>query len=54
MSEKPSRWIRLKWAILGKPVTYEEHRNAQASHYYDARVSAQLELRNQRFEAGQF
>ncbi|MEV5069331.1 hypothetical protein MRBLMI12_000903 [Microbacterium sp. LMI12-1-1.1] len=52
MSEKPSRWIRLKWAILGKPVTYEERCNAQASHFSDARVIAQSEVRHQRFHVG--
>jgi hypothetical protein len=54
MSEKPSRWIRLKWAVFGKPVTYEEVRNAESSQFRDARVLAQTEMRNHRFQSGQF
>lgn len=54
MTEKPTRWTRLKWAILGKPVTYEEQRAAQGTHYTDARVVAYAETRSHRFHAGGF
>ncbi|MGU3646977.1 hypothetical protein ACLBXX_18620 [Microbacterium sp. C23T] len=53
-SEKPSRWIRLKWAIFGKPVSHEEYRNAQSSSYRDARVVGHYETRDARFHAGGF
>jgi hypothetical protein len=54
MAEKPSTWTRIKWAILGKPVSYEEQRAAQASQFRDSRVMAYSETRNQRFHAGGF
>lgn len=54
MSETPSRWIRLKWAFLGKPVSYEEHRAAQASHFRDERSIAYCEARSHRFHNGGF
>lgn len=54
MTEKPSTWTRIKWAIVGKPVTYEEHRAAQASQFRDARVVGHAEARHQRFHAGGF
>lgn len=54
MTEKPSTWTRLKWAIMGKPVTYEEHRAAQGGQFRDSRVIAYSETRNQRFHAGGF
>ncbi|KJL45157.1 hypothetical protein J2Y46_000018 [Microbacterium sp. BE35] len=52
MSEKPSRWMRLKWALLGKPVSHEEYRNAHSSSYVDARVIGHAEARSHRFQAG--
>jgi len=52
MSEKPSRWVRLKWAIFGKPVTHEEDRAARSSSYVDARAVGHAEMRSHRFQAG--
>ncbi|MFE5408448.1 hypothetical protein [Microbacterium sp. NPDC056569] len=54
MSEKPSRWTRLKWAILGKPATHEEYRAVQSSSYRDARVIGHYETRDARFQVGGF
>jgi hypothetical protein len=54
MPEEPSRWIRLKWALFGRPVTYEEYRAAQSSHFVDARVIGHYETRDARFQAGGF
>lgn len=54
MTEKPSLWTRVKWAIVGRPLTYEEHRAAQSSLYRDERTIAYAETRNQRFHAGGF
>ena len=54
MSEKPSRWMRLKWAVFGKPVTHEEYRSAESSSYRDARVVGHYETRDARFHAGGF
>lgn len=54
MTEKPGLWTRLKWAVFGKPVSYEEHRAAQASQFRDERTIAYHETRNQRFHAGGF
>ena len=54
MPEKPSRWIRLRWALFGKPVSHEEFQAAQSSQFRDARVIGHAEFRHQRFQAGQF
>ena len=49
MTDKTPFWTRVKHAIVGKPISYEEHRAAQQSLYRDPKVDAQLEMRNQRF-----
>ena len=52
MTDKPSRWIRIKWAIVGKPVSDEEYRAAQSSPYVDGRVVGHAEVRSHHFQAG--
>lgn len=54
MTEKPRLWTRLKWAIFGKPVSYEEYRAAQSSQLRDLRTVAYHETNNQRFLGGGF
>ena len=54
MSDKPSTWTRIKWAVLGKPVTHEEQRAAQSSQFRDARVIGHHTPRDARFHAGGF